>query len=123
MLSAADRRIDGQVDEASRVIGDVILEKGAKVENSELRGPMIIGENTVVRDSYVGPFTSISSGCEIVGAEIEFSIILENCRIHELGRRLEASLIGRNVEITHSSSKPVAYRFMVGDNSEIQVPG
>ncbi len=123
MLSAAERRIEGDVDGSSRVIGDVILEKGAVVQNSELRGPMIIGEKTVIRDSYVGPFTSISSGCEIVGAEIEFSIILENCRIHSLGRRLEGSLIGRNVEIKPSPAKPVAYRFMIGDNSEIQVPG
>jgi glucose-1-phosphate thymidylyltransferase len=122
MLSTSERRIAGRVDEASRIIGDVVLEEGADVTNSELRGPLIIGRDSVIRDSYVGPFTSISDGCEIVGSEIEFSIVLENSRIHSLGRRLEGSLIGKNVQITRSPSRPKAFRFMVGDSSEIQVP-
>jgi glucose-1-phosphate thymidylyltransferase len=106
----------------TRVIGDVVVEDGAVVENSELRGPLIIGPGTVVKDSYVGPFTSISRDCRLTGAEIEFSIVLEESRIEGLGRRIEGSLIGRGVTISRAPAVPRAYRFMVGDSSEIQVP-
>ena len=121
-LSGFERDVRGKVDATTRVIGDVVVAEGATIEHSELRGPLIIGEGTLIRDSYVGPFTAISSGCEIIGAEIEFSIVLENCRIESLGRRIEGSLIGKNVRIMRGPAKPRAYRFMVGDNSEIQVP-
>jgi glucose-1-phosphate thymidylyltransferase len=121
-LSAVERDIRGKVDGQSRVIGEVVLEEGAIVENSELRGPLIIGAGTVVQNAYIGPFTAVSTGCRIVGAEIEFSIILEDCRIESLPRRIERSLVGKNVRISQAPTKPRAFRFMVGDNSEIQVP-
>ena len=121
-LSGFDRDVRGTVDGASRVIGEVVVGEGATIVNSELRGPLIIGAGTEIRDSYIGPFTSISSGCKVVGAEIEFSIILQDSRIEHLGRRVEGSLIGRNVVITQAPAKPRAFRFMVGDNSEVQVP-
>jgi len=121
-LSGFERDVRGTVDEATRLIGDVVVHESARIENSELRGPLIIGADTVVRDSYIGPFTSIASGCEITGTEIEFSIILENCRIESIGRRIEGSLVGKNVSIAYAPKKPRAYRFMIGDNSEIRVP-
>jgi glucose-1-phosphate thymidylyltransferase len=121
-LSGVERDVRGSTLGGTRVIGDVVVAEGAVIENSELRGPLVIGEGTVVRDSYIGPFTSISSGCEILGAEIEFSIILENSRIESIGGRMEGSLVGKNVRITRSPAKPRAFRFMVGDSSEIQVP-
>lgn len=121
-LSGMDRDVRGTIDESTRVIGDVVVEEGAVIRNSELRGPLIIGANTVVEDSYVGPFTSISRDCHLHGAEIEFSIVLEESRIGSLGRRIEGSLIGRGVTIKRAPAVPRAYRFMVGDSSEIQVP-
>ncbi len=122
VLSTLERDVRGHVDEKSRVIGAVVIDEGAVIENSELRGPLVIGKGAIIRDSYVGPFTAIAAGCEIVGSEIEFSIILESSHIVNLGRRLEGSLIGKNVRIKKSPPRPLAYRFMVGDNSEIQVP-
>jgi glucose-1-phosphate thymidylyltransferase len=121
-LSGMERDIRGRIDSRTRVIGDVVVCEGAIIENSELRGPLIIGSGTIVRDSYVGPFTAISEGCRISGAEIEFSIVLEDSHVENLRRRLEGSLIGKNVRITQGPAKPRAFRFMVGDNSEIQVP-
>ena len=121
-LTALERDVRGAVDARSRLIGEVSIGEGAVVENSELRGPLVIGEGTVIRDSYVGPFTSISSRCAIVGSEIEFSIVLEDSRLENLSTRLEGSLIGRNARITQAPVKPRAFRFMIGDNSEIQVP-
>ena len=74
--------------------------KGAQIINSTVRGPAIIGERTRIENSYVGPYTSIHHDCAITGSEIEHSVILENCRITDIGYRIEDSLIGRNVEIT-----------------------
>jgi len=121
-LSGLARRVDGKVCERSQVLGEVVVEAGAVIEGSELRGPLIVGPGTLVKDSYLGPFTSIAGGCRIVGAEIEFSIVLADCRIEHLGRRMEGSLVGRNVHIGRAPARPRAFRFMVGDNSEIQVP-
>ena len=121
-LTAIERDIRGTVDAGSRVIGEVVIGEGAVIERSELRGPLVIGPGTVVRDSYVGPFTSISSRCAIVGSEVEFSIILEESRVENLTTRMEGSLVGRNARIAQCPGKPRAYRFMVGANSEIQVP-
>lgn len=110
---------EGTVDADSRLIGRVILEKGAQIVNSTVRGPAIIGERTRVENSYIGPYTSIYHDCAIVGSEIEHSVILENSRVQDIAQRIEDSLIGRNVEIAKSTSKPKAYRMVVGDFSRV----
>ncbi len=121
VLSGLDRRIEGQVDATTAVEGDVVIEAGAQVERSVLRGPLVIGAGTVVRASYIGPFTSIGPQCRIEDSEIEHSIILESSQIVGIGSRIESSLLGRNVRIARGDLRPKAYKFMVGDNSEIQL--
>ncbi|HVB96667.1 MAG TPA: glucose-1-phosphate thymidylyltransferase [Chloroflexota bacterium] len=111
----------GTVDDKSQVYGRVVIQKGAEVRNSVIRGPAIIGENTQVIDSYVGPFSSIYHDCLIQGSEIEHSIILEHSRIVDVPHRIEESLIGRNVEIARSPIKPRAYKFMLGDYSKVGI--
>jgi glucose-1-phosphate thymidylyltransferase len=119
VLEEMDGRIDGNVDGASRLIGKVIVEAGAEIINSTIRGPAIIGENTRIINAYVGPFTSIYHHCHLEECEIEHSIVLEHAHIAGLQHRLEDSLIGRNVDITRSPLKPKAYRLMLGDNSSV----
>ena len=122
ILDTLERRIDGSVDPASSVEGRVVIEGGAVIEASVVRGPVIIGAGAIVRQSYVGPFTSLMQGVEIRGSEIEHSIVLESSSIVDLGGRLVDSLVGRNVRIVRQPAKPLAYRLMVGDNSEIGIP-
>jgi len=121
-LSGISLDVRGDVDDETVIHGDVIVEEGAVIRKSELRGPLIIGAGTTVEDSYIGPFTSISAGCRISESEIEFSIVLENSEIRNLGVRMEGSLIGKDAKIVQGPARPKAYRFMVGDNCEIQVP-
>jgi glucose-1-phosphate thymidylyltransferase len=111
----------GHVDDASRINGQVVIEKGVVVKNSIIRGPAIIGENSEISDSYIGPFTSIQNDCKIVQTEIENSIVLEKSEIVEVGSRIDESLIGREVKIFKCPPKPSVYRFMVGDKSEISL--
>ncbi len=113
--------IEGYVDRDSHLHGKVIIEPRAEIINSTIRGPAIIGENTRIVNSYVGPFTSVYHNCLIENSEIEHSIVLEESRIIDLPHRLEDSLIGRNVEIARSPLKPKAYRLMLGDNSSVGV--
>ena len=120
ILESIQSRIEGEVDSDSQLDGRVVVEKGARIINSHIRGPVIVGENSRVEDSFIGPFTSIYYETEVEHSEIEHSIILEKSRIIGIGR-LEDSLIGKNVTVARSDRKPKAYRLMLGDNSEVGV--
>jgi glucose-1-phosphate thymidylyltransferase len=120
ILETIAPRIDGDVDDESRVDGRVVIEAGAKLERSTVRGPAIIGANTKLVNAYVGPFTSIANDCEIVDSEIEHSVVLERSRIVGV-RRLQDSLLGREVEVVRSQLRPRASRLMLGDHSRIEL--
>ena len=120
ILDDLEERIDGELVD-SRVEGRVVVENGAKLERATVRGPAIIGAGAVLRDAYIGPYTAIGPGVRIEGAEVEYSIVLEGSSIQNLEGRIEASLVGKNVAITRSPAMPRAYRFVVGDNAEIEI--
>lgn len=121
VLEELEPAVQGYVDRDSQLIGKVIIEPGAEVINSTIRGPAIIGEKTRILNAYVGPFTSIYHSCLIEESEIEHSIVLEHCSIRGMPHRIEDSLIGRNVEVARSPLKPKAYRLVIGDNSTVGV--
>ncbi|MCB9078751.1 MAG: glucose-1-phosphate thymidylyltransferase [Anaerolineaceae bacterium] len=115
--------IDGYVDRDSEVDSRVTIEQGAEVINSVIRGPAIIGRDTRLINAYVGPFTSIYHHCVIENAEISRSIVLENSQIRNINRRIEDSLIGRNVTLHRSPIRPRAYKFTLGDFSNVGLLG
>lgn len=121
ILDTIDRRVDGAVDEASRIEGKVIVEDGARIERSVVRGPVIIGPGACISHAYIGPFTSIGARVQLRETEIEHSIVLEGAVITDLANRIEDSLIGRNVRIYRQPVRPSAFRFMLGDNSEVGI--
>ncbi|MFF4545007.1 glucose-1-phosphate thymidylyltransferase [Streptomyces sp. NPDC001406] len=120
VLEGMERRIDGEVDERSETVGRVVVEEGARVANSRIVGPVVIGSGTVVSDSYVGPYTSIAENCRITDSELEFSIVLRDSSIDGVGR-IESSLIGRHVEVTPAAGLPSAHRLVLGDHSKVQI--
>jgi len=119
ILESIEGRIEGEVDVESRLNGQVVLEKGARVIRSVVRGPAIIGEKTEIIDSYIGPFTSIQANCRVIKTEIEHSIMLEGSQIIDIGGRIDESLIGREVRIYQGQAKPRVYRFVLGEKSEV----
>jgi glucose-1-phosphate thymidylyltransferase len=121
ILETFERRVEGTVDAGSRIEGKVVIEKGAVIEGSTIRGPAIIGRGARIVHAYVGPFTSIGNDVEITDSEIEHSIVLEGSSVRDLANRVIDSLIGRNVRIWREPVKPSAYRFMLGDNSEVGI--
>jgi len=121
ILDALEPRNEGTLDAASAVHGRVIVEAGVRLVRSTVRGPAIIGAGTTLTDCYVGPYTAIAEDCAIENAEVEHSILLAGSSVCNLAGRMESSLLGRNVAIRRDDRQPRAYRFMVGDNSEIGI--
>ncbi|HUQ40077.1 MAG TPA: sugar phosphate nucleotidyltransferase [Acidimicrobiales bacterium] len=121
ILETIDRRIDGVVDEQSRIEGRVVIEPGAEIVNSTVRGPAAIGAGTRVVDSYVGPFSAIAHDCEILNSEIDHSVVLEGSRITDAGDRIVDSLIGKHAEVYRSQQRPRATRLMLGDHSTVDL--
>jgi glucose-1-phosphate thymidylyltransferase len=120
ILETIDRRVEGELID-SQVDGRVIVEVGARLERATVRGPAVIGSGAVLRDAYIGPYTAVGAGCVIENAEVEHSILLESSSVRGLEGRMESSLLGKNVAISRDDRQPRAYRFMVGDNSEIGI--
>ena len=120
VLETFEPRVDGWVDEASELVGRVVIEAGASVTASRIVGPVVIGEGTTVESSYVGPFTSIGPGCLVSDTEIEFSIVLRNSSLEGV-RRVEASIIGRDVKVSPAPRTPRAHRLILGDDSRVQI--
>jgi len=120
VLDTIEARIEGELID-SQVDGRVVVERGARLERSTVRGPAIIGTGAHLSDCYVGPYTAIGQGCSIENAEVEHSILLSGAVVHDLAGRMESSLLGRNVRIGRDRRQPRAYRFLVGDNSEVGI--
>jgi glucose-1-phosphate thymidylyltransferase len=120
ILDELEERMDGELVD-SRVEGRVVIESGARLERATVRGPAIIGRDTRLTDAYVGPYTAIGDEVTIEKAELEHSIVLSGSAISDLEYRIEASLIGKNVTIGRGPALPKAYRFVVGDNADVQI--
>jgi glucose-1-phosphate thymidylyltransferase len=120
VLDRVDARVEGELVDSS-CDGRVVVEPGARLERSTVRGPAIIGAGARLVDCYVGPYTAIGEYCTIERAEVEHSILLAGSSVTGLEGRMESSLLGRNVRIGRGAGQPRAYRFMVGDNSEIGI--
>jgi glucose-1-phosphate thymidylyltransferase len=119
VLDELEPRVAGYVDRDSKLIGKVTLEEGAEVIGSIIRGPAIIGAETRIVNSYVGPFTSIYHHVTVEKCEIEHSIVLEHSRLVDVPQRIESSLIGRNVDLRRSPLLPKAYKMTLGDHSKV----
>jgi glucose-1-phosphate thymidylyltransferase len=118
VLEGLERR--GTVDDSSELIGRVVVEEGAQVTGSRIVGPAIIGRGARVTGSYIGPFTSIAEDCVIADSEIEYSIVLRGASVRGV-RRIEASLIGHEAEVTPAPRVPKAHRLVLGDHSKVQI--
>jgi glucose-1-phosphate thymidylyltransferase len=120
ILDTIEARVEGELVD-SNCNGRVVVAAGARLERCTVRGPAIIGAGTRLTDCYIGPYTAIGEDCVVEQAEIEHSILLAGSAVRGLDGRMESSLLGRNVKIGRGDGQPRAYRFMVGDNSEIGI--
>ncbi|MFZ2113192.1 MAG: glucose-1-phosphate thymidylyltransferase [Solirubrobacteraceae bacterium] len=120
ILDSLSERVEGDLID-SQVDGRVVIEPGARLERTTVRGPAIVGAGARLCDCYIGPYTAIGKDCHISNAEVEHSILLSGSSVCDLDGRMESSLLGRNVTVRRGDRQPRAYRFMVGDNSDISI--
>jgi glucose-1-phosphate thymidylyltransferase len=120
VLESLTPRLAGDVSEDCEIIGRVAVEAGARVSGSRIVGPVIIGAGSTITGSYIGPFTAIDEGCTVDDSEIEYSIVLSRASIRGV-RRIEASIIGHDAEVTPAPRVPRAHRLVLGDHSKVQI--
>lgn len=114
----ATRAIHGEVAPDSKVYGRVTIGQGARISGSTIRGPVIIGENTRIEDSFIGPFSSIGSGCLVANSTIEHTVLLDGAQVLGVAR-LDDSVLGKQAVVrTHGAGNP-SLRLMLGDDSEV----
>ena len=113
--------IEGELDDQSKAIGRVKIGAGTKVINSSIRGPAIIGENCYLENCFIGPYSSIDDEATLIDADLEHSVILKGAKIDRIQQRLVDSVIGRRAKLTVASRRPKALRFMIGDDSQIEL--
>jgi glucose-1-phosphate thymidylyltransferase len=116
----AKRDLRGEIDAPSRVAGRAEVGKGTSIEHSTIRGPVCIGDDCHIRDSYVGPFTSIGAGTTIERSAIEHSVVLENCSILNI-ERLSDCVIGRCSVVTRRGDGFKATSLFIGDDARVEL--
>ncbi|MGB2960061.1 MAG: glucose-1-phosphate thymidylyltransferase [Bacteroidota bacterium] len=121
VLESIQPEMEGDVDRQSVLAGRLVIGKGSRIINSVIRGPAIVGEGCTIEDSYIGPFSSIGDNTVVQKSEVEYSIIQRNCRILNVGIRIEGSILGNDVEVIRAGGKPLVHRFMIGDQSRVEV--
>jgi len=119
VLAMIARRVQGDIDALSQIVGEVVVEPGATIIESTVRGPAVIGAGTTLRNAYVGPFTAIGERCALTDCEIEHSIVLSDSIISGIDVRIADSLIGKEVVVERSSQRPQAVRLMLGDHAHV----
>ena len=110
-----------KVDEKSQIIGRVQIGEGTEVINSTVRGPVVIGENCHIENCFIGPYSSIADRVTMIDADIEHSVILQGAKIVGIHQRIVDSVVGQRAQITKAPPRPKALRFMIGDDSQIEL--
>ncbi len=113
--------IDGEVDAKTQILGRVQVDRGTRVINSTLRGPVIVGRNCHLENCFIGPYTSIADGVTLIDADLEHSVLLEGSRLVGIQQRIVDSVIGQRAHLWHAPRRPKALRFMIGDDSQIEL--
>jgi glucose-1-phosphate thymidylyltransferase len=109
------------VIEQSEIDSRVTVQARARIVNSTVHGPAIIGEDCVIENSYIGPFTSIYHHTVIRNCEIVRSIVLEHSTLTDIPAMIRDSLIGRKVTIRRSDQRPTGLKMNLADNSTLSI--
>ena len=119
--TCADTDMQGEIDDSSQVIGRVRIGARSRIINSTIRGPVIIGDDCVIENSFIGPYSSIASDVELLNVDLEHSVLLQGAKITDVHQRIVDSLVGQRAKIVEAPRKPKALRFMVGDDSKVEI--
>jgi glucose-1-phosphate thymidylyltransferase len=122
LLGALRPDIAGDVDSASSVTGDVVVERGARVVRSRIEGPAIVGADTLIEDSRVGPNTAIGSSCTLSATDLAESIVQDGSSISDV-RGVRSSVIGRSAAIKSIDHGSPFHRLEISDHVSVELAG
>ena len=105
----------------NRIMGPVAIDETATIESSVLNGPLAIGADAHITDSYVGPYTAIWARAKIDGAEIERSVVFPAASISSVGFRIDESVIGAGAQLTREFTPPRALQLWVGQDAHVSL--
>lgn len=122
VLSNLTRNIQGELD-GSDVVGEVVIEAGASVVRSTIRGPAHIAADASIEESYIGPYTSIGIKTRVINSEVEYSILMDNALVLNLPYRMDASIIGQGVQVEGGGNKHRKHtiQLVLGDRSQVKL--
>lgn len=120
LLAGLQARVDGEVRD-SRLVGKVVVERGARVRGSTILGPALIAADSLVENAFVGPFTSIGPEARVRASEIEYSIVADRASIESVATRLQECIIGVNASVSSRPGLPKAHRLVIGDESRVEI--
>jgi len=122
VLSQIARSVKGAVRD-SRIVGEVVVEEGATIVNSDVRGPAHIAAGAVIENSYIGPYTTVGRGAKVVQSQVEYSILFNDTRLLSVPYRLDASVIGQDVQVDGSGQGRVqkTMQLVLGDHSQVKL--
>lgn len=118
ILAALEPAVHGKVYDDCELVGAVFVDEGVRMSGSRVVGPAIIGPDSTITDSYIGPYTAIGAGCDIVGAGVERSILLEGASIQGV-HAIRDSIVGRQARIRPSRPVTDGFRLILGDHSQV----
>ena len=111
----------GTIDNESKVSGRVHVGAGSQITNSMIRGPVTIGNNCKIQNCFIGPYTSIADDTTLIEIDIEHSVILKGATLEGISSRIVDSLVGERAQLKVAPQRPKALRFMIGDDSKIEL--
>ena len=116
-----DLSIETEIDSNSQIIGRVQVGENSKIINSTIRGPVIIGKDCHIENCFIGPYSSIDDGATAIDIDLEHSVILRNAKVENIYQRIVDSVIGQRAVLKVAPQRPKALRFMIGDDSQIEL--
>jgi glucose-1-phosphate thymidylyltransferase len=120
-LTSVVRRVEGVLEEA-QVVGEVVIEPGARLVRSTVRGPAYVGAGALIEDSFIGPYTAIGKGARVIASEVEYSILMDEAQVHALPYRLDSSILGQGVVVDgQGHTRRHTLELVLGDRSRVRL--
>lgn len=120
LLEQIETDIQGDT-EGSRITGRVIVPASSRVVRSKIVGPVILGEDVLIEDAYIGPFTSIGRSTVIRNAEIEHSSVDSGVVIENVQTRMQDCLIGVKAQVRGGRTLPKTHKLTISDASLVEL--
>ncbi len=119
-LDRLDLAIHGVINEASSTEGAIGIGVGSRVTNCVLSGPCLVGKDSVLANSNIGPSVSIGNSCRVINAKLQNCIVEDGAHIENFPGGLVDSVIGRQVSLQGEGCCSRPTRVIVGDMCRVE---